>query len=275
MPRLRIPSQKGRRSPYALLAGLAGAVLLAAILHATGPLRPVESLLLRILSPLAGGISRTGRGTGEAFSAFFRIGSLPKENARLQAEVDDLRVQVAHVEELSRENAILREQLGFVKEAQAATIPALVIGRAPSAEFQMLVIDKGTRDGVKEDLAVVASSGLLVGRVYRSDEATANVLLLTDVHSTVHAVVQGSRANGIVVGDRGLGLLLDSLPPDAQIKPGDQVLSTGLAGPFPKGLLIGSVEEAPEPGNELFRRARVRPAVDFNRLEFVFVVKPS
>ena len=272
MARFRLTRPGRSRSPIALLSILGVGLLLIFILHATGILRPVEGIALRIVEPPLSVASRVGRSTGNWFSTIRSIGSLPKENAVLRDDVDRLKVEATRVEELERENALLKEQLGFVKESNLDTVPALVIGRPPFSEFQLIVIDKGERDGVVEGQAIVLANGLLVGRVFRVDSSTSQVLLLPDVHSAVHVVVQGSRANGIVQGDRGLGLLLTSLPQDAEINEGDRVLTTGLSGLFPKGLLLGTITDVTEPENDVFKEARVRPAVDFNELELVFLI---
>lgn len=275
MARVRRRSTTRNRSSFTLLLVLAGLLVVLILLHVTGPLKPVEGVVLRLLRPGMSATQTVGSETGGLFSTLSGIGSLPKENAVLREEVDRLLVEAARVEELERENALLREQLGFVEEAQAETVPALVIGQPPFAEFQLIVLDKGERDGVHEGDTVVLSNGLLVGRVLSVSTATSEVLLLTDSHSSVHTVVQGSRANGIVEGDRGLGLLLTSVPHESELKVGDRVVTTGLAGQFPKGLLVGTIEDAPDPGNDLFREARVKPVVDFDQLEFVFVITAS
>lgn len=271
--RFRIRGSLRTGSPIPVVIVLVVALILLIVLHVVGVLKPVESLLLRIVRvPLSAAYS-FGSGTLETFGSIGKIGSLPKENATLRNEVDRLNAEAVRVEELERENDILREQLGFVQESDAETIPALVIGRPPFSEFQLIVIDKGSRDGVTEDQAVILSSGLLVGRVFEVQDATSTVLLLTDVHSTVHAVIQGSRANGIVTGDRGIGLVLDSIPRSAEVESEDRVLTTGLSGVFPKGLLLGTIDDVSEPGSDLFREARLNPAADFNVLEFVFLIR--
>jgi rod shape-determining protein MreC len=135
-----------------------------------------------------------------------------------------------------------------------------------------LLINKGSRDGLKESMPVV-SSNMLLGRLSGVDSDYSKVLLLTDPSSVVNVLVEESRANGILRGEVGFNLKIESVSQDAPLLKGQRILTSGLGGTLPKGLIIGEVDEVISPKSEIFQSASIKPAVDFNNLEIIFVLK--
>ncbi|MDH3557772.1 MAG: rod shape-determining protein MreC, partial [Deltaproteobacteria bacterium] len=137
--------------------------------------------------------------------------------------------------------------------------------------FQTILIDKGRSDGVTQDMAVVSAEGLM-GRVIGVSSHHAKVLLILDANSAVDALIQRSRVRGVLVG-LGVDLcLLKYVQRNEDVQVGDQVISSGMGGVFPKGLLLGTVQEVVRGSSGLFQRVEVKPAANFNRLEEVMVV---
>ncbi len=177
-------------------------------------------------------------------------------------------------EEADVERQRLRAQLGFAL-APPSKAAADVVSLRPDARFETLIANRGSRDGIHLHAVVAAPSGL-VGQVYDLAPSSAAVLLLTDPNSSVGARVQrgDSRAVGVSKGDGSGLLLLDYLRPEADVKVGDTVVSSGLGGPeavYPKGIVIGRVVSVTTSGAT--RSARVKPAVDFDRLEEVYLLR--
>ena len=133
-------------------------------------------------------------------------------------------------------------------------------------------INVGENRGIAKDMPGIIGEGLLVGRVTEIGLNTATILLLSDRQSVVNAIVQDTRASGIVRGRHGLELLMDSIPQNEEIVNGQSIVTSGLGGGFPSGLLIVEIKEVHESSNELFKEARLLPAVNFDRLEIVFVL---
>lgn len=235
-----------------------------------------EDLILTGLSPVQGFFSQISRKTYTFFQGIVNYNRLLEENARLKSELaarDNLYYKLL---ELQKENYRLREMLGFKERTEYALLPAEVIARDPSHWFETIIINKGYADGVEKDMAVVTAEGL-VGSVMFVSRNSSQVLMLTDSRRAVSALVQRSREPGfigIVEGypEKNSYLRLTNLPPEANVQPGDIVISSGLGGVFPKGLVIGHVLEVGNDKSGLLQQATVVPAVNFNRLEEVFVV---
>ena len=255
-------------------------ILLLSAIHFTGDYRSrytfAEDLLLAGLSPVQGFFSQVGWRTYRFFQVIVDHNRIIEENKMLKDELasrDNLRYQLV---ELQKENYRLREMLDFKERGSFELLPAQVIARDPSQWFETVTINKGYVDGVEKDMAIVTSEGL-VGNVSKVSRNSAQVLLLTDSRRAVSALIQRTREPGtvgIVEGypeEKGY-LRMINIPPEAKLLPGDAVISAGLGGVFPKGLIIGHLLEAGSDQYGLLQQAIIKPAVDFNRLEEVFIV---
>lgn len=204
----------------------------------------------------------------------------PEDLQAAQAEIDQLRVQV---EALQRENEELREIEGEFQLMQDLfnrarespefrRLTASVIGYDTSPIFRSIILDKGTEDGVFVGMPVESARGL-VGQVFRTTNHSAMVILITDNISSIPARLGDSRATGIVRGG-GLGgvMAMDWLDLEAQINIGEVVYTSGLGGRFPENIAIGRVTDVERREADLFQRAVIQPAVDFDSLEMVFVI---
>ena len=269
---------KGLRNWPVLVVALAASVVIL-LVGSTGALRPVDNAASVVVVPIQYALHRAIEGLGNLLRMPYDLQHLRAENQRLQMQVDELVYQLALRSEIELENAALRELLDLKERSpdilgpEADLLSAEVIGWDPSNLLRYLTIDRGSRDGVKAGMPVITARGL-VGQVREVRANSAKVVLLTDPSSGVNALVQRSRATGIVEGQTGPNLVLRYLPQTEGIaQPGDLVLTSGLGGHFPRRLLIGEITEVKRSDVEMFQEARLRPAVDFDRLEIVFVVR--
>lgn len=261
--------------------------LFALVLHQTGYLQPAEDAVLGFIAPLLG-MTQQARGNVEDLTGNITdVATLRSQVKELQAQVDAMANDSIQLRELQSENATLREQLGY-KQANAdfgldgATVTqrvlqrdpnlARVLGIDPSNLASVIIIDQGSEDGAKEGMPVVTPKGL-VGRVIQAGAHWSKVLLITDPSSSVNAVVQSTRATGIIQGNVDGSLTIKYVPQGEAIKVGDLILTSGLGGNFPKRLVIGKVTEVRKRDIEQFQEAIIQPSVDFPRLEFVLIVK--
>jgi len=243
------------------------------VLHELGQLRPVEELLQYIIGPIQRSMAGLVGGTGDFFGSFRDTQALRDENRRLQAEIDRLTTDNIRLKELEAENATLRDLLKFVRSNPTFTTqPADVIGRDPSPYFGTLIINVGDDRGIKLGMPVITSGSALVGRVLQVSPRTTKVQLLGDVSSSVNALIQDSRATGLVRGQPDGTLIMDFIPQEEKVKLGDVVLTSGLGGDLPRALVIGSVTQVTKRDIDLFQSATLRPAVDMNRLQVVQVI---
>lgn len=199
--------------------------------------------------------------------------SLTERNLELEAEVASLQSQVIELQQKVTETNILSALVDFARanpeyDYQAAT----VIGRDPSPFLRYVIINIGSNEGVLPGMPVVTDKGL-VGRVDAVIAEAARIQLVTDSGSAVNVLLQASETEAMLVGSLTGDLSLDMIPQDATVQVGDVVLTSGLGGAYPPNLLVGQVISVRNLDYELFQQASIQPTVDYNRLQFVLVIK--
>ena len=251
----------------ALLLGVSGILLSKTPLIAS-----LEGWAMQGIKPMQKAASRITNPIGRFIETFARRGDLEGENERLRQEMASLTQEIARLRELEFENQRLRLLLRYQEENPGYELLSVaVIGRDPSNLMQRITVDKGTEDGVLEGMVVVANGGL-AGKVIKSYPTSARVLLVTDPSSAVNAMIQGSRALGVVRGKPSNSLTMEFVSQNEQVTEGDLVVTSDLGGGFPKGVVIGQVVEIKGDDLDLFRELRLEPAVQFERLENVIVI---
>lgn len=195
-----------------------------------------------------------------------------KENKLLRDQIDIMKNRLVKLDELGLENVRLRDLLKFKSQSGNKTISAQVIGRDPSNWTSIIYIDKGSDDGINKYMAVTTDKGL-VGRVVEAGSATAMVMFITDPDSRIGVLIQRSRHDGLLYGTLSRQCQAVYLALDADVWPGDLVLSSGLGSSVPKGLLVGTVEDVFIDKSGLYQSAVVKPAVDLSRIEEVLCME--
>ena len=263
--------------PFALLVVVS--VLLLGLRN-TDVVRGSSTFLTQLLVPVQQVLAGVGAAGDRFASAIAQIDQLRDDNARLQTENDRLTLDNVRL----REQAIAGQQaerlLALQRNVPFESVPAPVIARDPSGVLHSIVLGIGTDDGVKPGHVVLSDQGL-VGRVSEVGTNYSKVLLVTDSSSVVSALVQGSRATGIVRGQFGDSLIMDWLLQTEPVKEGDVVITAGLGigdelrSLYPKGLVIGTIAQVKTAEAAAYNRAIITPAVDLRRLEHVLVVKTN
>lgn len=218
------------------------------------------------------------RGISESFSwvtglwgRYVSLQGVDEENAILRKIIDELKWERMNLQEMAIENERLRSLLNFKREVSTNLLPARVIGEDPSGWSQIVIIDRGSSDGISEGMAVVTADGI-VGQIHYSSRQGSKVLLVIDPTSEVGSIVQETRTRGIVEGLARDSCLLKYVQRHQEIARGDRVVTSGLDGIFPKGLHVGTVSFVDGQLEGLFQYVEIKPFVDFNKLEEVFVV---
>ena len=216
----------------------------------------------RIASSASGGM-RTSWGD------YVALQEVRGENDRLREEVGRLEVRLQQERALAQRARSLEEILELRKNVELSTVAATVIAGGASPDFRTITIDKGTAEGLRPDMAVIAPGGV-VGRIVTPSGRASKVQLLIDRNAAAGALVERSRAHGVVEGTGG-GLRMNYVSGTADVKVGDAVVTSGIDGIYPKGLVIGQIESL-ERGSGDFGAIVVRPVVDFSSLEAVLVL---
>jgi rod shape-determining protein MreC len=206
----------------------------------------------------------------DGWQNYFALQQIRRENESLRQQVAQLQIGLQEERALAQQSRTYQQLLELHDRIHAKTTGAEVIGGAPSPDFRTMTIDKGTHDGLKPDMAVIAPSGV-VGRVIMPSGRAAKVQLLIDRNAAAGAIVERTRAQGVVVGTGSDRLKMEYVPGSADLKAGDRVITSGIDGIYPKGFVIGQIESV-QRGSGDFSGIVIKPAVDFSALESVLVV---
>jgi rod shape-determining protein MreC len=221
--------------------------------------------LLDGLAPLEKLVDRTLHGTGSIWDRYFALIGVYDENQRLHREIDDLQLQLNREREDVLEAERLRKLVDLDESGIDKRVVARVIGRDPTHSHRSLTIDKGRAQGVHTDSAVLTPLGI-VGRVVEAGNNYSVVQLILDSQSGVGVLILPDRRLGIIKGNGGNEMDLDYIDDDTEIKVGDEVITSGQDRIYPRGLPVGVVSSV-GPRRGLFKTVRIRPRVDFGRLE--------
>ena len=195
---------------------------------------------------------------------FIRNEKLGKENGLLIQKLNTLN-------EIYLENTRLKKLLSLKQQSPYKLTAARVIGRSADSWSSVIIIDKGSLNGIRRGMAVFTHLGLL-GRVIETSESTSKIMLVSDPELGVSGIVQRSRQEGLVSGTLGNHLIMKYLPEEADIKISDVVVTSGLNGEYPKGLLIGRVIDIGKEFSGLSRYAIIEPAVKLSNIEEVLII---
>ncbi|TEB07320.1 Cell shape-determining protein MreC precursor [Pelotomaculum schinkii] len=254
------------------------AVTLAAI-HVTIPeparLTPLGSKFRDVLAPAQSGLTWLSRQARQVVSLPVSLYGAAERSQALEQEVERLQSEIIQLNEYKAENQRLTDLLNYkqVMVQQYDLLVASVIARDPGNWFATVTLNRGSRDGVHENMTVLTPQGL-VGRVITVTNANCEVLLITDPRSGVGSLIQETRTPGIVegtVGSSGTARIIH-IPNDAQVEEGQVVVTSGLGSIFPKGIPIGQIASVSIESAGLFKSADIRLFAGMNQLEEVLIV---
>ena len=200
------------------------------------------------------------------------IATLRQRNTELEGEVAELQAQVIQLQQQVGQTQILAALVDFEQaNPENRYQPAAVIGRDPSPFLHYVIINIGSNDGILRGMPVVTNQGL-IGRIDAVIADAARVQLINDPASSVNIRLQNAETEASLVGSVTGDVVLQLIPQDVNVQPGDLVLTSGLGGGYPPDLIIGQVVNVRSRDFDLFQQATVQPVVDFNRLEIVLVI---
>jgi len=201
----------------------------------------------------------------------FAINDLSKENVALRQQNSTLEAEIAKLKSVNNENIILRQDLNFKQSrSDLSLIPADVLSFSPSGIYRAFTINRGVRDGIKENQAVV-SNGYLIGKIHKVADSTSEVWLISNRNLLTPVILTGSQTVGLLSG--GIrGLVVENIPLDTKVALGESVVTSSLEGIYPSGIAIGKVEEIISSKEEIFLTLRISTPTKFGDLTVVFVV---
>jgi rod shape-determining protein MreC len=226
-----------------------------------------------VIAPFQKAIVHTVGFFRDIWDHYFFLVSVAEENQELHQYMSEAKALRYKYTEIIKENRRLRDLLTLKQEIDQPLIAAVVISKDPSPWFQTILVDKGSSQGVAKGMPVITPEGI-VGLVVSAVGSYAKVMLITDPNSAVDAIVQNSRARGIIKGGTSGYCMFDFVLRKHDIAVGEAVVTSGMDGVFPKGLPVGSVTDIVKYESGIFQEVTVTPFVDFERLEEVLIVVP-
>jgi rod shape-determining protein MreC len=230
-----------------------------------------QSAFLEVISPVTGAFTHLGDGASSITRDYLELVHVRDENAHLRTELARVKSDQARLAELEVENQHLGELLELKNALGTNAVAANVIGSDANGISRTLILASGTDNGLRPGMAVLANQGV-VGKIIAVSPHASRVLLIDDHNSALDGFDQRTRARGIVAGLVDDGLILKYADRSQDLRAGDTVVTSGLDGIFPRGLLVGTIQSVRREGPGLFLGVHIAPAVDFRELEQVLIL---
>ncbi len=261
-----------QRTGSLFLAVLLGHILLiSAQVSSKSGVPVLEAVTFGLFAEVQRASSSAVNGVRHVWSDYVGLRSAKTENDELKRRLADVEVELQQQRALAAQTRTLEQLLDLREHTDIRTAAARIIGAAATPDFRTFTIDKGTRDGLRPDMAVIAPAGV-VGRVVVPSARAAKVQLLVDRNAAAGVLIERSRAQGVVIGGGDNNQLrMDYVSEASDVVVGDVVVTSGIDGIFPKGFVVGRVDTVEKSGSA-YKRIMVKPAIDFSRLEDVLVV---
>jgi len=235
-----------------------------------GPVRLVHLWGISLITPGESLLAHSGEWVKRSWRNYFYLRDVRRESEDLRRENLRLRLEQVRLTQDASQAQRLQALLQFKEQFISETVAAQVIGSSGGEQSRVVYIDKGAKDGLKPDMAVITPAGI-VGKVVRVLSGTSQVLEINDSSSGVGAILERSRLQGVLKGNLTGETTLHFVMSDERVEPGEMALTSGGDRIFPKGLPIGQVTSV-SPGSDTFLRIRIRPSARLDRLEEVLVI---
>lgn len=234
----------------------------------------VGRFAVSMTAPFQTAVSFSMRSLRDLWLHYFSLVSAAQENSMLRRELAVEKSRSNNCVEIELTNKRLRNFFNFQETPSREFVAAEVTGKDSSSWFKTIIVDKGVSDGVRKGAPVVSPEGI-VGQVVDVSGSYSKVLLITDRNNAVDALVQNTRARGIIKGGASGGCVFEYALRKDRIDVDDVIVSSGLDGVYPKGLRIGRVEGVVKRNSGIFQKVLVRPFVNFEKLEDVLIMLES
>ena len=265
----------GRYKNLIVLAAILFAQIIALAVQVHRPTQGGDTRLLRLwaisaVTPVETAVVHTQKWVNDTWNSYAYLRGVRRENRELRAEIDRMKVEDARYAEDARMARRIQALLAFKEQYVDTTVAAQVIGTSGSEQSRILYLDKGLKDGIKQDMAVITPAGI-VGKIVQVFPDSSQVLPINDQFSGVGAALKSSRLQGILRGASNGVTTLQYVMSDEKVEPGEEVITSGGDRIFPKGLPVGKVVSV-EPGKDLFLNIRVVPSARLDQVEEVLIV---
>ncbi|MDD5438414.1 MAG: rod shape-determining protein MreC [Patescibacteria group bacterium] len=253
-----------------------GAILALVILHVTGLLLPLEDLIRAGLAPLGIGATSVGSSLSQKFTRDMTAEQCREHAGDLETRLAGVSVDYVRLKALEEENEVLRKTLGYLQKQGYDAVMGRVISRSGVPDRAIVMIDRGTADGLENGMAVIVSDGIFVGKITSIQERTATVTLLSDKQSRVAISKAGQRKLiGLVEGRGNWTAEATLIPQQETLGPNDMLVTSGTEGKIPPNLVVGLVNKVAGQPTDPFKNAAVELMAPLEYVEVVAVLRPQ
>lgn len=236
----------------------------------SGKLKP---FFYSISSPVQKNLDRFIKQTKHSVEFLNSLRQVSKQNIELEEKIKELAAQNTQLKELEKENEFLRSYLELPFRQRYLVDLADIVGQDFQGLEKYILANKGSSAGIEKNMPVVVFDNILIGKVIEVFNDFSKILLITSSNTKVPALIQESRAEGLIQGLKENLLLMDLVSKDTEVEKNQTIITSGVGEIFPKGLLIGRISTVESSENEIFQRIEVVPAAEIDKLEKVFIIK--
>lgn len=267
--------KRGKRAQQVkvfLLFGLMLTLILILIVSTVGrqEFNTPHKFALEIIGTAQAGVTRTTGFFKGIWSNYAELINVRDENKRLREELQKFKAINNKYREAVATNVRLAKLLQLKESLPPPTLTAQIIGKDPSQWFKTIIVNRGSSDGVQKGMPAVTVEGI-VGQVVNTSPHYAKILLATDPNSAIDVLIQKTRVQGIIKG-KGTLYQLNYVLKNSEVEKGDQIVTSGLGGGFPKGLPVGLVTSVTKTRRGMFQQIEIEPSTDFTQLEYVIII---
>lgn len=257
---------------FLFFAGTLVVIVIALAMQVSGWLQPVQYALLQAPRPVVSVVKAIAQPVYTFVKTLGSLRGLVNENNELRSRVTILQEQQVTFDTIKLENESLKNELKFVNQSPMQLEPCTVLSVDPQELSDAVVLNCGESNGIKEGQGVI-SSGYLIGKIVYVGSYTSTALLITNAQSSVDAKISKNGTEGVVKGSFGSGMVLDLVSQNAEVDPGDLIVTAGINSLIPKDILIGQVGQVLSGQNDLFKKMSISSPIRTRSVEYVFVVK--
>jgi rod shape-determining protein MreC len=263
------------RNNYLLVLIIVAFFFSVAFLARKSNSKPLENIASIFSRPFAGFFSASGYFFADKIDFFRSIGNLKQQNETLFDENLRLKSQLAKQKDIEAENEQLRNQIKLNPREKYNLEAAMIISKEIADQSDLFFIDKGSNSGITEGMAVIVDDGIYIGKIIKTNSHQSQAEFIFSKNSRTSVEVTESFEKGIIQGEFGTSVVLDMVPQTTELKTGDTIITSGLSGLVPRGLLVGYVKDVMPSSDQLFQRSSVILPVDMKKIRIVSVIKSS
>ena len=231
------------------------------------------NFVYKIFSPIEHLFVKTGDKTVDFFQIIISIGDLNNENLALMQKNMNLETEITQLKEIQQENDTFRKALNISQNDKPIKEVASIVGKDIQGIQDWVLIDKGSKQGIAENMIVVSPEGALVGKITEVDYGFSKVTLITQKDSVIAGIIENNRVEGLVKKNDSGGLFMDFIPKNEILEVGDRIITSGMDNFYPKGILIGKIDNIDSSENQIFQKINISLSMDFSKLEQIIILK--